>query len=240
MDFEATLTLLKVLEPFIENSSVDVSSSGKSDLVIIDAKKYVGFEVFDNEIIVFYFTDHCHFEDYTSELHDGEDNYVERAKAFLLELFTYKVCHVEYFRGNTLSSEKYFIIYGDNKKDECIGNTWFGLSRFINPFGRKSERSTKWQFDKEIGLFTTRLPKVLPTSAIEVIDINQNCYIAIFKKANMYTYDIMEICFDDYYGLYYWAPASGITPSGFYDTKENAINTATEILKLRDTQHTTH
>lgn len=236
MDFEATLTLLKIIEPFIENSSVDVSSSGKSDLVIIDAKNHVGFEVFDNEIIVFYFTDHCHFEDYTSELHDGEDNYVERAKAFLLELLTYKIRHIEYFKGTSLSSEKYFIIYDDGREDACIGNTWFGLSRFINPFGRKSERSTTWLFDREKGRFTTRLPKVPAYNAIEVIDITKDCYIEIFNKANVFTYEIMEICFDDYYGLYYWVPASNIAPSGFYDTKDNAIKNALEAFQSRNNQ----
>ncbi|MBQ8797826.1 MAG: hypothetical protein IJZ56_06510 [Oscillospiraceae bacterium] len=238
MDFEATLTLLKIMDPFIENSSVDVSSTGKSDLVVIDKANYVGFEVFANEIIVFYFTDHTHFEDYTSELHDGEENYIERAKAFLLELFTYKIRRMEYFKGDALSSEKYFMIYGNGRADVCIGNTRFGFPRFINPFGKKSERSTTWQFDKAKGLFTTRLPKVTAPDAIEVIDINENCYIEIFSKSNVYTYEIMEICYDDYYGLYYWAPASGLTPSGFYDTKENAINSATEVLKLRNEQAT--
>ena len=56
------------------------------------AKKFaeennVSFEVLDNEIIVFYFTDHYHFEDYSSELEEGEDDYIKRAKDFLIELF---------------------------------------------------------------------------------------------------------------------------------------------------------
>ncbi|MBP3692193.1 MAG: hypothetical protein J6I80_02985, partial [Clostridia bacterium] len=56
----------------------------------------------------------------------------------------------------------------------------------------------------------------------------------ILKNHNAYTYDIMEIDFDDYFGMYYWAPAINIIPSGLYDTKENAINSAMEALKCRE------
>lgn len=240
MTFETTSVLLEVLKPYIENSVIDISTDNtgkrnyKSDLVTIDGKNNIGFEVFENEIIVFYFTDHYHFEDYTSELQDGEKNYIERAKHFLKKLFEYKIRHVEYYKGKTLSSEKCFIMYNDGREDECIGNTWYGFSKFINPFGKKSIRSTTWQFDKSKGVFTTRPPKSVDPNAIEVIDINENCYIEIFKNHNAYTYDIMEINFDDYFGMYYWAPAANIIPSGFYDTKDNAINSAMEGLKCRD------
>lgn len=238
MDFEATLTLLNALKPFIENTSVDVSSNGMSDLVIIDANNHIGFEVYKNEIVVFYINAHSHFADYSSNSNRNETSYIDQAKNFLLELFSYQLRHVVYHKGDAVSSEKYFMIYGNGKADTCIANTWYGFSHFINPFGGKWERTTTWQFDKSKGCFTTRLPKAPSPDAIEVIDISEDCYIEIFKTSNVYIYDIMEICFDDYYGLYYWVPASGITPSGFYDTKENAINTALEVLKLRNNQIT--
>ena len=74
MNFETTAILLDELKTYIENSIVDISTENKdwrnrdykSDLVTIDAENQVGFEVFDNEIIVYYFTDHYHFEDYSS------------------------------------------------------------------------------------------------------------------------------------------------------------------------------
>ena len=102
MNFETTSVLLEVLKPYLENTVVDVSTDNadwrnrnyKSDLVTIDANNHVGFEVLEKEIIAFYFTDHYHFEDYTSELQDGEENYIERAKHFLKELFEYKIRHV--------------------------------------------------------------------------------------------------------------------------------------------------
>lgn len=243
MNFETTAALLETLKPYIENSVVNISTeentdrrnrSYRSDLVIIDSENHIGFEVFDNEIIAFYFTDHYHFEDYSSELQDGEENYTERAKAFLKELFEYKIRHIEYYKGKTLSSEKYFILYPDGRKDKRISNTWFGFSKFINPFGKKSMRSTTWHFDKSKGIFTTRQPKTADPNAIEVIDISEDRYIEIFKDHNAYTYKIMETAYDDDFGMYYWAPAVNIIPSGLYDTKDNAINSATEALKCRE------
>lgn len=242
MNFETTSMLLDAIKPYIGNASVEITTenkdwrnrSYKSDFVSIDAKNRVGFEVFDNEVITFYFTDHYHFEDYSSELQDGEDNYIERAKSFLKELFKYKIRHVEYFKGKTLASEKYFILYNDSRDDECIGNTWFGLSKFINPFGKKTMRSTTWQFDKFKGVFTTRQPKTVDPNAIEVIDVSDDCYIEIFNDHNVYTYGIIEIDFDDYFGMYYWVPAINILPTGMYDTKEKAINAAREAIKCRN------
>ena len=240
LNFETTSVLLEVLKPYIENSVVDISTENKdwrnrdykSDLVTIDAKNRVGFQVFDNEIIIFYFTGHCHFEDYSSEPQNGQDNYIERAKSFLKKLFEYKILHIEYYKGKSLSSKKYFIIYNDESEYECIGKTWFGLSKFINPFGRKHTLSKTWQFDKSKGIFTTRSPKNAAPNAIEVIDISEDCYIEIFKSENVYTYNIMEIDFDDYYGKYYWTPAINVVPSGLYDTKDKAINYALEALNI--------
>ena len=241
MNFETTAILLDELKTYIENSIVDISTENKdwrnrdykSDLVTIDAENQVGFEVFDNEIIVYYFTDHYHFEDYSSELEDGQEDYIERAKSFLKELFEYRIRHIEYYKGKSLSSEKYFILYPDGREDECIGNTWFGFSKFINPFGKRTVKSTTWQFDKSKGIFTTKQPKIVNPNAIEVIDISEDYYIEIFRKHNAYTYDIMEIDYDDYFGMYYWTPAINTIPSGLYDTKDKAIQSAMEALKIR-------
>lgn len=136
MNFKATLILSEALRPYTGNSVVDISSDDSSDFVTVDATNHIGFEVFENEIIAFFFTDHCHFEDYSSTPEDGED-YISRAKDFLGKLLENEIRHLEYYKGKTLSSEKYFIVYGDGREDECIGNTWFGLLHFINPFGKK-------------------------------------------------------------------------------------------------------
>ena len=94
----------------------------------------------------------------------------------------------------------------------------------------KSSTSSTWHFDVSKGHFTTRDPKQFSADAVEVIDINQDCYIEIFKKGNVFTYDIYVIDYEEYYGIYYWRPGFFSSP-GLYDTKENAIKHAKEALK---------
>ncbi len=160
MNFEGTKELLEALKPFTENATIIVSTEDtdykgrkyKSDFVTIDEKQNVGFEVFDNEIIAFYFTDHYHFEDYSSELEEGQDNYIKRAKEFLVELFENRIKYIEIYRGKTLATEKYYIVYSD-ETEECIGGTWWGLAKFLNPFAKKSEKTTIYKFNKTNGRF---------------------------------------------------------------------------------------
>ena len=76
MNFKITNELIDTIKPYTENAIITLSTDNKdwkdrdykSDFVTIDEKNNFGFEVFDNEIIVFYFTDHYHFEDYSSDL----------------------------------------------------------------------------------------------------------------------------------------------------------------------------
>ncbi|MCD8026745.1 MAG: hypothetical protein LUF33_07460 [Clostridiales bacterium] len=241
MNFKTTLELLEVLDPFIENANITVSDRSKniknknlkSDYVMIDRKNNIGFEVFDNEISVFYFTEHCHFDDYASELIEGEDDYIKRAKDFLFELLQNQIRHMEIFKGESLHSEKYYIVYCDGREDKYIGGTWFGLVRLINPFLQKIQKITTWQYDKSKGYFTNRQPKIINPEAIEVIDVNEYCYIEIIENHNSYIYNNMDRYFDDYFGMYYWSSAFNIIPSGFYDTKYNAVQSAMEALKSR-------
>lgn len=43
----------------------------------------------------------------------------------------------------------------------------------------------------------------------------------------------MEIDYDNYFGTYYWVPAINTISSGLYDTKDNAIQSAIEALKIQ-------
>lgn len=240
MYYKTTEALIEVLKPYTERIIVDSSVSKdwrnqeyQSDFVTVARENNFGFEVFENEIIVFLFTDHYHFEDYTSELQEGQDDYVKRAKAFLKELFEVRIRHVEYYKGKKLASEKYILMYDDGREDDCIGSTWYGLERFLNPFAKKTMRSATWQFDKTKGLFTTRQSKKADPEALEMIDVNEDCYIEILEANGVFTYGIMEICYDDYYGMDYWMPAANVVPSGMYDTKEKAIEAAWDAVKFR-------
>ena len=242
MNYETTKYLLDAIQLYLKNANIIIKTENKnypyqksiSDYVIIDETNDVGFEVFDNEIIVYYFTDHCHFEDYTSKLHEKEDDYIKRAESFLKELFKYKIRHAKYYKGKTLYLEKYILMYYDGRNDEIIGSTWYGLFKLINPFAKKYAESKTWQFDIDEGIYTTRDPKVINPNAIEVVDINDDCYIEIFYDIDSYYYSITEIDFDDYHGRYFWTPFANLIPSGRYDTKEKAIYYAKEALKCRD------
>lgn len=160
MNFEITTELLETIKSYIEKANTTIATENKdwkgrtykSDFITIDDKNNVGFEVFDNEIIVFYFTDHYHFEDYSSELEDGEDDYIKRAKDFLTNLFENKIKHLEIYKGKKLATEEYYFIYSDNT-EERIGGTWWGLERFLNPFAKKIERETVYKFNKDKGCF---------------------------------------------------------------------------------------
>ena len=160
MNFEITNELIDTIKPYMENATLTISTDKKdwkgrdykSDFVTLDKKNNIGFEVFDNEIIVFYFTDHHHFEDYSSELEDGEDDYIKRSKDFLTELFKNRIKYIEIYRGKKLATEKYYLIYSDNT-EERIGGTWWGLKRFLNPFSKKTERTTIYKFNKLSGCF---------------------------------------------------------------------------------------
>ncbi len=90
-----------------------------------------------------------------------------------------------------------------------------------------------WIYDKEKGHFANQCPKSPSPEAVQVVDISDECYIEIFQGHNAYTYEIMELDYDDYFGMYYWAPACDIIPSGFYDTKEKAVEYAMDALKCR-------
>lgn len=168
MNYKTTSQLLDALEVYIDNSKISISTDNKdwknrdykSDLVMIDEKNNVGFEVFDNEIIAYYFTGHYHFNDYIIEIEeDDDDNYIKRAEIFLLDLFKNQIKHEQTYKGNSLTSEKYFIIYQDGRNDNCIDNVYYAFSNIINCFRKKKITSTILQYNKSKGCFANIPPK---------------------------------------------------------------------------------
>ena len=240
MNFVTTAALIEVLKSYTERVTIETATQKdwrnrdyKYDFVTVAKENNFGIEVLENEIIMFFMTNHYHFEDYSSELQADQENYVERAKAFLKELFESRIRSVEYYKGKTLVSDKYFLLFDDGREDEFIGGTYYSLLRAINPFAKKMMRTKTWQFDKAKGIFTMRHPKKTDPDAAAVIDASEDCYFEIMEANGCYTYGIMEICYDDYYGEYYWTPAANVNPSGIYDTKEKAIKAAWDAIKYR-------
>lgn len=227
VNFEITKNILDTLSPYINAEKVSISTENKdwkgnpckSDFVTIDSTNNVGFEVFGNEIIVFYFTDHHHF--YAEE----ESAFPTCAIEFLTQLFTTRLRCIETYKGKKLVKDYYYFVY-DNKDDQPLGGTFWSLISYLNPFTKKTQKSTTWIYEKEIGQFTSRPLKQINPDAIEVIDINNDEYIEIFKSKDAYTFNIMKMEYDEYNGWYYWAPLQEGKTIGLYDTKKKAIEYA--------------
>lgn len=160
MNFEITNELLETIRPFIQNANIMISNEHKdwkgrdykSDIVTIDEKNNVRFEVYDNEIIVFYFTSHQHFEDYSFDL-ENNDDYLKRAKEFLVELFENEIKYVEKYKGRKILTEEYYFVYSKNEEESISGTIFSGLLRFLNPFVKKKESTTIYKFNTSKGCF---------------------------------------------------------------------------------------
>ncbi|NLZ75451.1 MAG: hypothetical protein GX914_03010 [Erysipelotrichia bacterium] len=162
MNYEITKNLLNAISPYCDLTKTSVLTENtdykgrlyQSDFVTIDEKNNVHFEVFDNEIIISYFTDHKHFEDYTFGLEEGEPNFVTRAIEFLVLLFNVSIYQIEVCKGNKLVYEKYYFVH-PNKEEECVSGTIRHKLIFgFNPFARKSINVTIWKYDFKENCFT--------------------------------------------------------------------------------------
>lgn len=119
MIFSATKTLIDTVCKYVSLEKLNVKSDTSNsffgaeydaDFVEIstESSNTFSFEVSENEIIIFLFDDHIHFEDYTSDLADGEPDYVQRADEFLNKLFTLPIELHSTFKGIKMSAAKTF------------------------------------------------------------------------------------------------------------------------------------
>jgi hypothetical protein len=162
MNDPTTEYILEKLKPYAKLDGIEISTENtdykgrkhKSDYVCLNAEHNVGFEVYDRAIIVFYFTDHRHFDNYTEEEEDEE--YIEWAVEFLIKLFTRKVRCLEIYKGKKLATEKYYFI--KDADQEFIGGSWNGFITFINPFAKRTEKSTTWHYDADKNDFVSDCP----------------------------------------------------------------------------------
>ncbi len=237
MTFASTKELIETLQPLICTENLRITTENtiwrghtcQSDLVTLNEAHNIHLEVFENEIIIGYFTDHTHFEDYTCDLANGEAPYLERAKEFLIKLYTLPIRHLQIFRGTKLLCEKYYFV-SPCSDDEWIGGTWYGLVRWFCPFAKKRSTTNCWQYDPSRKDFTIRQPKHINPEAIAEITIDEDCYIEIFEKTGIYIYQIWHITYDNYNGMYFWEMLDDKTAS-FFNTQEKAVLAAQETLR---------
>lgn len=151
MNYEATERILEKLKPYVDIENLEISTEStdwrgrkyKADYVKLEEKHNVGFEVTDRSIIVFFFTDHQHFDNYSTD--ENDTDYIGWAMEFLENLFILPVRHIEKYKGKKMINEKYYFI--KDGQDDYFGGTWYGLVRAFNPFAKKADKNTMWKYD---------------------------------------------------------------------------------------------
>ena len=194
MNFFATQILLDTIKPYFNVDGISLSTENndwkgrpyRSDFVTLIESQNVCFEVFENEIIVSYFTDHTHFEDNSFELDDGDPDYIMRAREFLIELFTLPLRQKETYKGKKRFSEKYYFVLTDGT-EEYIGGHWYTLCRLFQPFAGKRTEITTWQYDAGKQCFTTVLSWKDHPNAIDTIVESDRCQIEVYENKGIYT-----------------------------------------------------
>jgi hypothetical protein len=169
-NYSLTNYLLDKISPYIDTDSVQIKTEStdwegkkyQSDWVTIMEEPHISFEVFGekDEIIVFFFTAHEHFDNYNtptddeSENDEGDDtgntDYIESAASFLINLLTLPIrCRKKYDRKSQTDERYYFV----HPKEEELIYDGFLEGIIPNPFGRKTKETITWRFNKETGRF---------------------------------------------------------------------------------------
>ncbi len=157
-NYQETKEILNALSKYLDVSKLEISTKNsdwkgreyESDLVHVIKDSGITFEVFENEIIVYFLKDHIHFY----KMDDNEDvTYLARTIEFFEQLFTCKVVREEYYKGKALICNKHKLIYPDGKIVDDLGVTYYGFLHLINPFLKKKKVVTVWRFDKETATF---------------------------------------------------------------------------------------
>lgn len=232
--YPETKHILDALGDIIDPRHISISTENtswrgrpyRSDYVVIEQEHNIGFEVFHNEIIACYFGDHCHFEDYTSDLIEGMPPYPQRAIEFLRRFFTTPLQHLEKRKGTRVLRSEWFFLLPDGRKESLAG-PWFGKI-IANPFIRPRIELTNWYYNKFAGRFwETEENDVV----VRVIEIKGDLLIEIHRKNNAYTYSIVQNIFDEDDLFWCWTPMEG---SGvhLFDTEEKAIRSAKKELNI--------
>ncbi len=159
MNYELTNEILEMLQPYIENAKVTISTDNfvddeyRSDLVTIGEENEISFEVFEDAIDVSYFAAIDFFgNDDLFESPEEHVDYIKAAKDFLLKLFKNRIKHTEVFKGKKRVYESYAFIYPDNS-EVCIYEQKHNILLSLIPFLKKTEVVNIWEFDREEGIF---------------------------------------------------------------------------------------
>lgn len=159
-NYDITNFVLEKIRPYIDIEQISVlkNTEDKIDIVKLNEKYQVGFEVHmgsetaDYDLTVLYFSEHQHFQSF--DISENEDT-IEQAIELLINLFTLPIQHIEKYQGTKLLNEKYSFI--KNGKEECFSNSSiFHLS--YNPFAKKSYKTNTLKYDATLKTFLINSP----------------------------------------------------------------------------------
>lgn len=261
MIFEATKTLTDTVCKYVPLEKLNVKfdtfksffgAEYDADFVEIltESSDTFSFEVSENEIIIFFFNDHIHFEDYAFDLEDGEHDYVQRADEFLNKLFTLPIEIHSTFKGNkNVSSESFFIT--EKGRESCAGKAVCSaglknvlkkktkrietkifdrtLAKFVNAGCKELSMSeiAERMYNKSLDRFTGKVLKVIYSenkTERYVILKNENGIVHfVFEKIELYDEETLNYFEGSPDALpAYWNGFD--TPRSFYGTLEDALN----------------
>lgn len=165
INFKATEQLIDTVSKFIPTERITIKSKGNKDWrgteytadyveIIKEKPNRISFEVTEEEIILFFFSDHIHFEDYTLDLAPEDANYVDRAIEFLKKLFTLPIERRYTIKGDRVTRDESFFILPNQEKESCAGVT-LSFAGLKNIFNNSIKHTEIKKFDSGIENFIT-------------------------------------------------------------------------------------
>ncbi|MDD4494854.1 MAG: hypothetical protein PHV32_11020 [Eubacteriales bacterium] len=163
MNYEVTNIILEKLALYIDTENIKITTEStdwrgkkyKADYAMLNETHEVSFEVTERSIVVFFFTAHRHFDNYTAD--EGDTDYIGWAIEFIEELFMLPIKHTEKYKGRKLISERYAFIKG-GEEEATGGLIWHLLVTTVNPFAKKHIKNTVWQCDIASKTFVLKPP----------------------------------------------------------------------------------
>ncbi len=168
MNFESTQRLLDVVSNYVKTENISIESGDNKDWkgrkyiadfveIIKEEPNQISFEVTGEEIIIFFFNDHVHFDDYSSALDNNDADYVERAIEFLKKMFTLPIETRYTTKGDRIIRNESYFVLPNNEKESCVG-TAFGSAGLKNFFKKSVKHVEIKKFDRHISKFVSNSP----------------------------------------------------------------------------------
>lgn len=235
VNHENTKHLLSALEDLIDIRHVEITTDNKGypgrpsdyDCVLLEKEKKISFEVFDKEIVVYFFDDHTHF------YADFNEDYFQEAIDCLRLLFSQTLVKIETFRGRVRTRYEWFFLQKNGRKDSIAGPWLAPLFTFVNPFRRKTYRESRWKYHRGTETFIQ-----VHDDVVSLHSYDWDIMIQICHANGTFFFYLVRYFFDEELGVYYWRPIE-LPGKSLFDTEKKAFQAAKEAAKLYCASHKT-